>query len=149
MTKSSEDRPGRPPQGWPSPTEVAAVVQLAAKQRFDYFLKRVVDREAVFTLRAPTGFCLGATTVDGQTFEVMPVWPAEAYAVRCAKGAWADASPVKIELPVFLERWIPGLQRDARLLSVFPTLDDEPVIEAPRVVEAALRRHAAEWYGDE
>jgi hypothetical protein len=146
MAGFRREDPGR---SWPSAKEIEAVSGLPPRARADYLVRRVVDRQQLFTLRNAEGYCLGGTRVDGRDVEVMPIWPAAEYAAACAKAAWSDAAPVAIPLDTFLARWTTGLARDGRLLSLFPTLTDEPVIESPARVADLLRAHASEFYGDD
>lgn len=39
--------------------------------------------------------------------------------------------PRQIELEVWLDRWLPGIQQDGRLIAIFPTADDKGVVVAP------------------
>ena len=47
----------------------------------------------------------------------MPVWPHPAYAVACAQGAWQGHVPAAIPLDEWLEDWLPGVERDGRLVA--------------------------------
>ncbi|MBU8978013.1 DUF2750 domain-containing protein [Lysobacter sp. MMG2] len=42
-----------------------------------------------------------------------------------AAGEWSDACPEPIDLEAVVERWLPGLARDGRLVAVFPNASGE------------------------
>jgi hypothetical protein len=66
-----------------------------------------------------------AGTDDKRT--VFPVWPAEDYALLCAKGNWEGFSPESIPLDQFLNELLPQLQQDGLIVGIFPTPDDNGI----------------------
>ena len=46
----------------------------------------------------------------------MPFWSDRAYAKQCAKEDWSHYEPTPIPLPLFLERWLPGMAADGCLV---------------------------------
>jgi hypothetical protein len=101
--------------------EYESVWALEDAKRYDYFVSRVVDTERVWGLRSADGDWAYATAEDGR--EVVAVWPHERYAEACAKGPWADDRPEVISLDDWLQRWLPGLERDGHEIAVFPTCE--------------------------
>jgi hypothetical protein len=122
--------------------EFEAVSSLPPAERYEHFVKRVADWEEVWTLRSPDGFALAD---DGDGRELVPVWPHPDYAGACACGAWADYLPDMISPARFREKWLPGIERDARAVSVFPVPAGPGIVsEAPRLaadLEAALSQY--------
>lgn len=116
----------------PNEKEIEAVLRLDAQVRYRYFLKRVVDTEAIWSLRSPGGWVLAG---DDSKRVLVPVWPHSRFAELCAIGDWAGSIPSSITLEDWTERWIPGIERDGRLLAVFPTPEDKgPVMEPSRLL---------------
>jgi len=109
--------------------ELASVTSLEGRKRYSYFIKRVADFEEVWSLAGAEGrWCLAAEPDGG---EVVPVWPARRYAEVCAAGEWADSEPKSINLDLWLERWTPGMIRDGRRVTVFPTPGARGVVVDP------------------
>jgi hypothetical protein len=80
---------------------------------------------------------------DDRGHELIPVWPYGAYAALCAVDAWEGCVPKPIELTGWMERWIPGMYRDGRLVAVFPAPGDRGVVVEPRRLAADLREELA------
>src|SRR5262245_30441175 len=119
--------------GWtPSDKEIEAVSALAGPKRYDYWIKKVADQKEIWSLWEDRGWAL---TGDSTRREMVPVWPHARYAALCATGAWSGYQPRVIPSDVWLERWIPGMERDNRLIAVFPTARDKsaPVVEPRRL----------------
>jgi hypothetical protein len=98
--------------------EFASVVELSAPDRYEYSVKRAADRQQLWTLGGADGLALAA---DDEGHELVPVWPHPRLAEACAQGDWEGMSPRSVELDAWLDRWLPGIERDGRMLAVFPT----------------------------
>lgn len=109
---------------YPSEDELKAVQQLDAQGRYEYLLKKVADQEAIWSLWS-NGWALAG---DNAGQEAVPVWPHPAYAAACAKDKWQGFEPKQIELDAWMQRWLPGIKRDGRLVAVFPSPDDKGVV---------------------
>lgn len=129
-----------------SQKEQEAVSRLSAEARLEHFIKRVADWEAVWSLRNAEGWVLSQTS-PGQM--AAPFWPHPSYATACALNEWADCEPQPIELRVFMERWLPGIAKDKRLLAVFPTPSSSGAIASPESVLQSLIAECRESYGDD
>ena len=111
--------------------ERVAVTGLPAHERYAYFVKRVADWEAVWCLRNAEGW---VTFADDMHHICVPFWPHPEFARSNAKDAWRDTSPEEIALDDFLDKWLPGMTRDARLAAVFPSpLDNAAVVPASQL----------------
>jgi len=125
-----------------SDKELAAVLELPAPKRYQYFVKRVADAETVWSLGGTGGWVLLG---DAGEHEIVPVWPHERFAAACASGDWADNEPRPILLADWLTAWLSGIARDGRLIAVFPTPDSKgPVVTAERLkadLEEELRNY--------
>ena len=124
--------------------EFESVCALAPQRRFEHFVKRVADWEEVWGLKNGKGWVLLATP-DGE--EVAPFWPHPDYAQACAVDEWEDCAPALIGLAAFLERWVPGLARDGRFVSVFATPGSPGILAAADVLKKALEEEIEAHYG--
>src|SRR5215510_1212388 len=106
----------------PNEKEIKAVLSLDAPKRYDYWIKKVADQDEVWSLLQDGGWALAGSD-DGR--QLVPVWPHLKYAALCANGAWAGYEPKAISLETWLNRWIPGMERDNRRVAVFPTPNDK------------------------
>jgi hypothetical protein len=70
--------------------EVEAVLALPSDERYDYFVKRCVDWETLWTLP------------DASVEGARPLWPHAAFAAACAVDDWAGRTPV----PIGLSEWL-------------------------------------------
>ena len=85
--------------------------------RYEHFVKRVADFEALWGLSGPDGWM----SYDGQEGQVaFPVWPHPRYAEACASELWKGATPEGIDLGEWLEEFTPELEARDRLVAVFP-----------------------------
>ncbi len=117
--------------------EFESVLSFSGSQRYEYFIKKVADWETVWSLKKENGWVLAA---DDQGHELVPVWPHERFALACAAGNWAACGPSPIDIATWLERWIPGVLRDRRLVAVFPTPSDHGVVVSPERLKEDLER---------
>jgi hypothetical protein len=109
--------------------EFENVLSLTAIKRYSYFIKKVVDFEVVWSLYEDDGWAMFLDN-DGK-HEVLPVWPHARYVEACAKEIWAGYKPREIDINTFLEKWIPGMIDDKRLVAVFPAPDNTCVNVMP------------------
>jgi uncharacterized protein DUF2750 len=105
-----------------------SVLALPADRRYVYFVKRVADWEHIWSLAATDGWVLAS---DDQGRELVPVWPHPRFAIACETREWAGSEPRSIELADWMQKWIPGMLRDGRLVAVFPTPSDTGVVVSP------------------
>lgn len=126
-----------------STKEFEAVSSLSPRERLQHFVKRVADWEEVWSLKNHEGWVL-AGVPNGQ--EAAPFWPHPDYARACRTEQWADCEPAAIELRAFIDRWIPGLARDGRAVSVFPVANGRGVIVTADALRLALMEELQAWY---
>jgi Protein of unknown function (DUF2750) len=96
--------------------EFAAVSKLGAPDRYSYFIRKVADWKEVWSIGDDGGWRVYG---DDQGNELVPVWPAEAYANACCTGDWQGCKAKSIPLDVWMSRWISGMTGDGRMVSVF------------------------------
>ncbi|MBU1558732.1 MAG: DUF2750 domain-containing protein [Pseudomonadota bacterium] len=100
-----------------SKEEVAAVIQLPAPKRYDYFVKRVVGFGKVWGLyQEGKGWELSETN-DGNS--VFLLWPAKEYAELCIGEGRENSEPKAIELHDLLNDLIPHLRKQGLFPGVF------------------------------
>jgi hypothetical protein len=114
--------------------EFQTVMALPDGQRYSYFIKRVADQAAIWSVRSTDGWVLGA---DDNGNEYMPVWPHPRFAKACTSDEWAG-EPESIEVHEWIRKWIPGLMNDNRKIFVFPTPGGKGVAVDPQRVKKDL-----------
>jgi hypothetical protein len=112
----------------------------SADERYTYFLAQAITREAVWTLQGPGGF---VAFRDEAGYDCFPFWPSPELAAAVATDDWADCQPESLALDVFMERWLKGLARDERLVSVFPAPDGTSIVVDPLELHADLSQAKA------
>jgi hypothetical protein len=123
--------------------EFAAVSALDGPGRYEYFIHKVADWSEVWGLAAEGGWVqLG----DDQGREFMAVWPHQRYAEAFADGEKDGSEPQSIPLTVWMEKWLPGMERDGRLVAVFPVGIGSSVEVPPERLRADLEEEL-EKYG--
>lgn len=120
----------------PKEEEIKAVLMLDGEKRYTYCIKKMADEQQLWSLRHSDGWALSS---DDAGHELLPVWPHEKFASLCANGAWADYHPVAIDIDAWLDRWIAGMEKDGKLVAVFPAPQDGGVAVEPRRMESDLR----------
>jgi hypothetical protein len=121
--------------------EAQSVISLPAESRYTYFVKRVADWAEVWSLAGDDGWVLAG---DDEGHEVVPVWPHSTYAQQCAKDQWAGSQPKAIDLNAWLEKWTPGMERDGRLIAVFPTPENNGIVVDPSRLKMDLEEERQE-----
>ena len=92
---------------------------------------RVADCGQLWSLRNSEGWVIAS---DDAGLQLIPIWPHARYAQACAIDEWADCAPQSIEVHDFLDRWIPGSEKDGRHFAVFPVPDSRGVpVDAARL----------------
>ena len=118
--------------------ELDTVTSLSGPERFEYFINKVSYWEEVWSLYDGDGWALCSDGVGGQ---LIPVWPAKAFASVCCSNDWSGYEPRAISLEDWLAKWTPGMASDNRKVALFPTQTDvglvlEPVRLASEIREA-------------
>jgi hypothetical protein len=126
--------------------DLATIPSDSPEQRYDAFVETVAARGLVWGLKEPAD--QGWVTAEAEGVTAAPFWPAAEDAARCATDAWAGCVPASSALSVFLERWLPGLEKDERVVSVFPLPSAQgvscPAATLRAEIEDELRARAGE-----
>lgn len=121
--------------------EFRTVVALPSPRRYAYAIKRLADWGEVWSLRNEDGWVLAS---DDSGHEAVPIWPHPRYAEASAVGEWIGTKPSPIEIHQFVDRWIPGMIRDSRLVTVFPAFPlMKGVVVAPERLKEDLQAELA------
>ena len=104
--------------------QLEATLRLPGPERYASFLAEAADSRQVWGLY-DDGWAL-AEGSRGQ--RVLPIWPAEAYAERCAVGFWTGYRPRAISLEELFDQLIPDLGVTGTELGVFYTPSGRGVI---------------------
>jgi hypothetical protein len=113
----------------PTAKELQSVPLLDGAKRYEYCVKKVADQEAIWSLAGEDGWVLAG---DDEGRVHVPIWPHEKFASLCANGGWSGCRPRPIDLDAWLERWTPGMERDQRMVAVFPTPGHRGVVVDPQ-----------------
>ena len=63
---------------------------------------------------------------DANQTEIVPVWSHPMFAEAFAVGEWLGYTPKKIHLEEWMTKWIPGMEKDHRMVAVFPASEWHP-----------------------
>ena len=114
--------------------EFENVTHLAPEKRYEYFIKKVADWREVWSLWN-AGWALMA---DRNHKEMVPVWPHPIFAEAAAVDEWVGYKPRKIELEEWLNKWIPGMEKDHRMVAVFPVVESQTTTVNPLTLKDDL-----------
>ncbi|MDH5446990.1 MAG: DUF2750 domain-containing protein [Gammaproteobacteria bacterium] len=117
--------------------EIENVLALSGADRYEHFVKRVADWEEVWSLQDKNGW---VSSENDEGIKSIPVWPHPEYTKLCAEENWKGNNPSSIELQAFIEKWLPGMEKDGLLVAVFPT----PSGKGVQVTPAELKQHLQE-----
>ena len=99
------------------PQEFENILKLGPNERYEYFIKKVADWQEVWGLW-DEGWALYG---DEQKKEWLPFWPHSRYAEVCATDDWEKYKPKMITLDDWLNKWLPGIEKDRAQIAIFPT----------------------------
>ena len=115
-----------------SETEFDVVSALPGEKRYEYFVKKAADWDAVWALGDEDTFT-GAADAEGRT--LLPVWPHRSFAEACALDEWKNATPVELDLSEFKDV-LEDLRDKGSLVAVFQTPDGKAVhVDPGRLVD--------------
>lgn len=111
------------------------ITALSAPERFFHFIDKVVEHEALWTLKKGDELLLFS---DDESRMIIPVWPHPDYAQVFATDDWKDAPAVRIDLDSFLNRTLPGCIEDDVHFLVFPTSAEEGAVSSAEDIKTEL-----------
>jgi hypothetical protein len=95
--------------------KIENLMNLSEKEKYNYFIRKVVDFEEIWGLYNNGWALLG----DEKNNQVCVFWPEKELAELCAIGKWNGYEACVIDLNDFLEKWITGMEKDNFLVSIF------------------------------
>ena len=121
--------------------EFESVTKLAPEKRYEYFIKKVADWQEIWSLWNEGWVLMG----DSDEHETVPVWPHAIFAEASAVDDWLGYKPRRIGLADWMEKWIPGIERDRRMIAVFPTLEGQTTTVNPARLKHDLEEELARY----
>lgn len=86
-----------------------------AQANHDLFVQRVKETSEIWGLKSDTGWAVCESNEYEDTI-VYPLWSdADSAQIHCAD-EWAGYAPIAIDLEIFLETWLPGMDEDEVLI---------------------------------
>lgn len=122
--------------------EFAAVSALDGPGRYEYFIHKVADWDEIWGLAAEDGW---VQVGDDQGRECMAVWPHQRYVEAFAQGEKDGSEPRSIPMSVWMEKWLPGMERDGRLVAIFPLPTGKSVVVPPERLRMDLEDELAKY----
>ncbi|HCC5837555.1 DUF2750 domain-containing protein [Citrobacter farmeri] len=98
------------------------------KDRYVYFIKRIVDTELLWVLD-DGGFALSG---DDSGNDMIMLWSAREYAEACITDGWANYKAKEIKLSYLMNVLLPDLSKKKIGIGVFmvPSTSDTPIVSA-------------------
>lgn len=59
---------------------------------------------------------------------MLPLWPKKEFAEFCSQDEWSNYRPKRIDLYEFLDEWLPKMQKDNMIPSIFWNNEDSAVM---------------------
>lgn len=109
--------------------QITAVMALDDPERVTHAIKRMADSEEVWGLY-DDGWAMSALDDEPDT-AMFPIWPDPEYAAACAEEEWSSYRAQSIPLERFVTVFLPGLEEDGSLISLFRLPDGNSVPLTP------------------
>ncbi|GAA5523700.1 hypothetical protein Maes01_00249 [Microbulbifer aestuariivivens] len=124
--------------------ELETILNLSCEDRYDYFLDLVGEEREIWILINSDEHFLKLHSDEKGAPDYLPIWPTADFAAHYAS-ADADLTPKSVALPQFLNKWLPGLDRDGIDVGVFPGADDSVWIMEAAELERDLREELSRF----
>jgi hypothetical protein len=82
---------------------------------------------------------------DANQTEIVPVWPHPIFAEAFAIGEWLGYEPKRIGLDDWLTKWTPGMEKDHRMVAVFPATEGQTTTANPIKLKNDLEEELAKY----
>jgi hypothetical protein len=102
------------------PKEIEKVVSLNPEKRYSYFIKKIADRESVYTLTTQKGE-VANSNLECKT--LFPLWSDKEYAELCKVAGWENFNVVELSLDDLESNIIKTIAKSGDLLNIFPVGD--------------------------
>jgi hypothetical protein len=101
----------------PSNNELAEIESYSAKERLHYFLTRAIESEEVWGLSNQSGWVMK----EQNERTILPVWPYQVMAAKCAENEWQDYVPGAVSLEHFVYKLLPTMISQDIKVEILPT----------------------------
>ena len=118
-----------------SKTQIDAINRFSADQRYDYFVNKVVEQKAVWGLSSDEGWVILSDEGD----EHLPIWPHAELAALWVTGDYSACEPKLIGLDDWLDKWLPGMAKDALLAAISPDTEGEGIVVSAEELGESIR----------
>lgn len=118
----------------------ANILALGAKERCDYFVRKVADFERVWGL-----FEIGWASFRAGDATVLPFWPEEEFACLCAHSEWEGYTPREIKISDFMSTWLPGMVIDNRMCLAFPNPENQGFLIGPEDLKSLIESEIKQY----
>ena len=100
-----------------SEKEIKSVSALENFKRYQYLIKRVADREKMYSLKSQEDNWAISTVENNELF---PIWSSPEFAKNCAIDKWNNFKVEEISLIRFQNDLIKFIENEGFLLNIFP-----------------------------
>ncbi|WP_296150619.1 DUF2750 domain-containing protein [uncultured Flavobacterium sp.] len=119
--------------------KVDNIVKLSSLERYKYFIRKVADFETVWGLYSD-GWAMAS---DNNSNSIV-FWPEKIFAEKCIDNQWENYKPKSINIDDYLNKWIPGMEKDNLNAIIFYTAEDKGIVVSP----SDLKKDIVEELGD-
>ena len=121
--------------------KLSGVAALSDTERAEYFVRKVADFEELWG-----GFEKGWLQLeDKDNKKIIPFWPEEIFVQNYINENKVNASPRRIEISHFLEKWIPGMTKDDVKVLIFPIKESQGVLVTPNELADQLKEELEQY----
>jgi hypothetical protein len=110
--------------------------RLPSSERYDHVLKLIKKEQSIWTLADAEG-CL---IIDLGSDKVLPIWPAESLATSWGEKDYEGFAGLEINATDWVEKWLPGMQKDNFAVGVAPNLAGECIVSSAEEHAADLQK---------
>lgn len=96
--------------------EIEKVIKLTPIDRYKYFIKRIADKEILFTLELDDKII--TSNINNKT--LIPLWNATEYVKLCQVEGWENSKIKQITLEQFENEIIDLIEENDYLINIFP-----------------------------
>lgn len=121
--------------------KIENILKMSGKERYDYFVHKVVDFEEIWGLNNDGWALLG----DDEGNQILPLWPEKEFAQLCAFDQWKGFQPEVIKLDNFMGKWISGMINDKTMVSIFLTPNDKGIVVSPESLSTDLQEELEQY----
>ncbi|TGN30027.1 DUF2750 domain-containing protein [Empedobacter tilapiae] len=100
------------------PKEIENILKLTPFERYQYFIRKIADREIAYTFIFSNGD-YAISTIDDK--KLLPIWSAKEFAELSKTDGWENCIIIELTFDDFEETLFDYIDENNLLLNVFPT----------------------------